>query len=337
VWYFYMIGATTPWLTRAVLSQPGMELVLPPTDDLCATRAVVPLGKGYLIYTNRDRLYVYEDGRIVQCEHDVVLGRVDLPVGDPERPGLFYFPMVNVGLASVDVRACRLAKHAFATAHYDLLNADAARRYFALVDDHGATVTVVERRGPDDFRGVRTIAVGELPGGGTARTVDLRGDSVFLLAHRADDRLSLHEFDIPRNAVRTVFETKEAVGRIQSWHGVTIPGDRTVFSDLLGKVAIHDWTGRPVATLRLLPLLRQVVYDAKRRLCYVVDDFGLVYVVDPFAGVLRKIVFCGFKTKNILLDGDALYTASSAGVFRIRLDEVMAGDASAPDAATPRR
>ena len=325
-WYFYLMGANTPWLTRAVLSQPGMELILPPADDLGAVRAVVPLGGGYFLYANRDRMYLLENGTRTECKHEVILGRVDLPVCDPERPALCYFPMVDVGLASVDLGACRFTTHPFAKAHYDLLNADAARRYLALVDDGGATVTVVERLGPDDFRSVRTIDVRTLPGGGTARTVDFHGESVFLLARRTDGRLSLHEYDIPRNEIRTVFDTKEKVGRLQSWHGVTILGERTVYTDLSGTVAIHDWAGRPIATLRLLPLLRQIVYDAKRRLCYVVDDFGFVYVVDPFQGVLRNVVFCGFKTKNILLSGDAIYTASSAGILRIQIGAMLEGN-----------
>lgn len=332
---FYGQGASTPWLTPLVARQPGFALLVAPSLRTLGTRGVAPIPGGLLIQENGAHLRVLRDGVLRECfGRHAHFGRVDQPVCDPEDRFTCYVPMDDGGLLTVNTLDCRVTRLPITSLAYDLLEADPSHRHFALVNGRDHVVTLLERLAPGRFRHVADLAMETLIGKKlpSSRSITLTEDAMLYAAPTANRQIEVWSYDFGDGELERILATRPGTTAIGgSWHGLAVPGERIIHTNVLGLVQVYDWNGELSRQVRLAPLLRQVVYDPERRLAYVLDDFGFLWVVDPRSGTRRQPFFVGLKPKNMTFEDGVLHLGSSAGIFAIRLDEALAGR----DPATP--
>ena len=321
----YILGGSTGWLTPLVLRQPGVELIRAPSLALQGVRAVMPADNGIFIYNNLDEFYLLRENTLFKSPVAIRLGRVDLPVRDPERGTLFYFPHANVGLTSVDTTGWKTTEFRCSHEHYDYITADEKRRYLALVDATGSFITLLERLAPNRLEHVADIKVSDLPGWQYARFVEIHGNEVIIIVAVEQGYIHGYSYDIAAQTLTRVVETKDAVPPtiMGSWGGIVVKDQRVVFTTFSGQVFFFDWAGNLFQKRYLPPIIRQSLYDPERKLCYIVDDIGFISILDPFTGDVLKMIFCGLKPKNLHYENGAIYVGSTAGVFRIHVDEAL--------------
>ena len=324
-------GAITPWMAGLVTRQPGVERIAPPSSALRGPRAVIPVEHGLMVYRNDDRFLRWEAGEVERCPDCPYIGRVDLPICDPEDRSICYVPTVDEGTTIVDTDDWSVRLVRAPVGHYDLINADAERRYFVLISDNGQMLSFAERSGPGALEPLGTLDMSQQPGWAASRAVDIEEGRAYIVVRTLAGPLEVYVYDIAGDALQKVaaFDSEVRVGG--SWHAVTVPGERVVYTALSGRVSVFDWSGALRSQHQLLPMLRQVLYDPDRGLCYIVDDFGFITFVDPFDGKRLRTLFGGLKTKNLHLEGGDLYVGSSAGLFRIDIDRAIGSERSGRD------
>ncbi len=322
---FYGEGAATPWATAWVLRQPGCRLLL---DPIIGARGIARVRDGHMIQTNGGRAWIARDGVVRECRFfRAHSARGDQPVCDPDDQTTCYAPTLDGELLVVDTVDCSTHTIPVKPFAYDLLTADSQRRHLALVSGRDRVVTVLNRIAPGGFEHVVDLELDALTGiaNNSARSLDFTDDALLLVARTADRGLRVWSYTLATGSTREILSTPPAMtGRGGSWSGLTIPGERIVDTTVLGLVQIFDWSGRLVHERRLTPFLRQVSYDATRRLAYLLDDLGFLWILDPASGALRQRLFVGLKPKNLTLDAGAIYVVSSAGIFRIDVDAALA-------------
>ncbi len=322
---FYGEGAAAPWATAWVLRQPGCHLLL---DPIIGARGIARVRDGHMIQTNGGRAWIARDGVVRECRFfRAHSARGDQPVCDPDDQTTCYAPTLDGELLVVDTVDCSTHTIPVKPFAYDLLTADSGRRHLALVSGRDRVVTVLNRIAPGRFEHAVDLELDALTGtpNDSARSLDFTGDELLLVARTTDRRLRVWSYRLSDGSTRELLVTPPAMtGRGGSWSGLTIPGERIIDTTVLGLVQIFDWGGRLVHERRLTPFLRQVSYDATRRLAYLLDDLGFLWILDPASGALRQRLFVGLKPKNLTLDDGTLYVVSSAGIFRIDVDAALA-------------
>lgn len=319
----YINGGRTGWLTRFIIGQPSVELIYPATPAFSGPRAVVPIKDGLLIYSGGDKLLTLKNNVLSECIGNVRLGRVDLPICDPDDKAICYVPTAFRGITIVDTSNCTAKQVLFFPARYDLIAADPTKSYYAIVENEGRYIGLARRVAPGKLEKIGGWKLTNLPKWKWSRFVDIYDDRMVVIVRTLASVLQGYSYDIKNKTWTKFFESRSRVTDMEGWHGVTIKGKRVVFTNILGEVYIFDWNGRLLYRKLLFPFIRQVLYDPNRMLCYLVDDIGFVTILDPFEGKILRMIFCGFKTKNIHHEGDYIFIGSTSGLFKIDIDKAI--------------
>ncbi len=318
---FFFVGAKAPWLTWLVLKQDSVSLVMQPRAKLYGPRMAVPTENGLLIHTNLDQRFLFKDGKLQQCGSDFPIGRVNLFICDPDVRSICYFPAYN-GMAILDTSTCQVALEPLSPFTYEHIVADDARQYFAVTNDTGEHTAIVKRTAPGKLKKIVELSFEEKK----PKTLSFYNGEVLIAAQFKSGFVCGYSYDVEKRQLSRFFRSKEPVSRPTVWPGVIIEKELVVIANpILGRVYTFDRDGNLLYRKNLLPipLVKQCLYDPSRRLCYLVQDVGFVYVLDPFTGKILRTIFCGFKTKGLHLEKDYLLAVSSAGIFKIDIDKAI--------------
>ena len=324
---FHGFGRTA-WLTRAVAGQQGVELLLAPSAKFAGPRAAIPVKDGLLIFTSQNHFAMLHDDKTLEKSPRIVTGRVDTPLCDPIDRSICYVPSMNRGLTVVNTSNWQAELLKFTPYKYDLVASDKENRYLAIMEEWGSYVGIAKILSPGKLEKIAEISLRTfLPDFKSASFLDFIDQKLLIIAASKSNVIHVFSFDPERNELRELAQAKMA-GKIGTfWHGVTADGKLVVMPMAYsGEVLALEITGEKITKRYekfLFPLIRCVLYDPQRKLCYMVSDLGYLIIFDPWnAKTIRKI-FCGFKTKSINQYGNYLYIASSAGIFRVNIDEAI--------------
>lgn len=323
--FLYLHGNDTKYLTPLVTRNSSVEMISPLNDEkLVGVRAVVPVENGTLIFNQG--LYLIKKDGLVDCSQKKNIPRLDRPTCDPESPTICYFPAAFAGIIVADTKDCRVSFTPITPGAYDRINTDRERRFFAATSYGGEDISIIERLGPGELKEIKYFSSADWPDRKKSRVVDIADSIAYITVQTRDNRLRIHSYDIRTGELQTVFEDKNPLPWIPSWHGLTIPGKAVVYTNLLGFVYVLDWRHQPAFRTWVPPIVRLAVYDEGRKLVYLVGDFGFLTILDPFNKTVVRNMFCGLKIKSLYFDERYIYLGSTAGIFRIRIDKALAGD-----------